>query len=51
MAIPMQAGVEHLPAHVTSSYTRLVELGLIGKEELPLLAGWQDDFARIARSR
>jgi hypothetical protein len=49
-AIPMQGGTDHLPAHVTSCYTRLVELGLIGKEELPLLAAWQDDFARIARS-
>ena len=47
LAIPMEAGAQHL----ASSYAKLVELGLIGKEELPLLAAWQDDFARIMRAR
>jgi hypothetical protein len=51
LAIPMAPGVEHLPAHVAASYARLVELKLIGAEELPLLAAWQDDFARIAAAR
>jgi hypothetical protein len=51
LAIPMEPGVEHLAKHVASSYAKLVELGLIGKEELPLLAAWQDDFARITGAR
>ena len=51
LAIPMQAGVEHLAAHVASSYARLVDLELIGEKELPLLSAWQDDFARISRAR
>jgi STELLO glycosyltransferases len=47
--LPMKAGEEHLAENVARSYARLVELELIGELELPLLAAWQEDLAKIVK--
>jgi hypothetical protein len=51
LSIEMKPGTEHLAANVAASYAALVEMKLIGAEELPLLAAWQDDYARILRDK
>ena len=44
-ALPIQAGVENIPANMRLCYRRLCELKLIGEKELPLLDAWLADLA------
>lgn len=44
-ALPIQAGVENIPANLRLCYQRLCELKLIGEKELPLLEAWLADLA------
>ena len=39
------AGVERLGESLLACYERLVEMSLVGREELPLLAAWLEDLA------
>ena len=49
-ALKLAPGVERLGEGLMACYERLVEMSLVGREELPLLAAWLDDLAR-ARGR
>ena len=42
--LSLQAGVRHLGANLRVCYAALVELGVVGSEELPLIDAWNQDF-------
>jgi STELLO glycosyltransferases len=44
-ALPLKEGVENLSSNLLSCYRALVELAVIGKEELPLVEAWIADMA------
>lgn len=50
-ALKLAPGVERLGANLVACYEKLVEMSLVGREELPLLATWLEDLdaARAAR--
>jgi hypothetical protein len=45
-SLTLAPGVERLGEGLMACYERLVEMSLVGREELPLLAAWLDDLAR-----
>jgi hypothetical protein len=45
-ALRLAPGVERLGENLLACYERLVEMSLVGREELPLLAAWLEDLAR-----
>jgi hypothetical protein len=47
--LTLQPGADRLGESLMACYEKLVEMSLVGREELPLLAAWLDDLAR-ARS-
>jgi hypothetical protein len=44
-SIPLQAGVNHIPANLRLCYEALVNLGVIGALEIPLVDAWIADLA------
>jgi hypothetical protein len=48
-ALSLAPGVGHLGENLLKCYERLVEMSLVGREELPLLAAWLEDLARARR--
>lgn len=46
-ALSLKGGVEHMPDDILSCYERLIELDLVGKEELSLLRLWLADIERL----
>jgi hypothetical protein len=44
-ALKLAPGVERLGENLLACYERLVEMSLVGREELPLLAAWLEDLA------
>jgi hypothetical protein len=48
-ALNLAPGVERLGENLLACYEKLVEMSLVGREELPLLAAWLEDLA-AARS-
>jgi hypothetical protein len=44
-ALKLKPGVEHLGDNLLACYERLVEMSLVGREELPLLEAWLGDLA------
>jgi hypothetical protein len=48
-ALPLKAGIPQLGENLRTCYQRLVEMSLIGEQELPLLDAWLEDLA-AARS-
>lgn len=49
-ALKLARGVERLGENLLACYERLVEMSLVGREELPLLQSWLEDLAE-ARGR
>ncbi len=45
--LPLLAGADNLGSNLRRCYEKLVEMGLVGKEELPLLDCWLDDLVSI----
>ena len=45
-SLSLPSGVERMGEALTACYERLVEMSLVGREELPLLAAWLEDLAR-----
>ncbi|GAB5434714.1 MAG: hypothetical protein EpisKO_40840 [Epibacterium sp.] len=43
----MKAGAEHIPENLRIAYGLLVEEGLVGAEELPLLENWIEDLHQL----
>jgi hypothetical protein len=43
-ALKLAPGVERLGENLLACYERLVEMSLVGREELPLLAAWLEDL-------
>ena len=43
--LKLSPGVERLGENLMACYERLVEMSLVGREELPLLAAWLEDLA------
>jgi hypothetical protein len=50
-ALRLPAGPEHTGANVQACYEELVRMGLVGPEELPLLAAWIDDLKGAGREK
>ena len=44
-ALDLAPGVERLGENLLACYEKLVEMSLVGREELPLLAAWLEDLA------
>jgi hypothetical protein len=44
-SLKLAPGVERLGENLLTCYERLVEMSLVGREELPLLAAWLEDLA------
>jgi STELLO glycosyltransferases len=49
--LPLAPGLDRIPDNLRSCYKTLVELELIGPEELPLLDAWLDDLMAVASQR
>jgi hypothetical protein len=45
--LDVRPGVERLGENLLVCYERLVGMGLVGREELPLLAAWLEDLERL----
>jgi hypothetical protein len=45
-ALKLAPGVERLGENLLTCYECLVEMSLVGREELPLLSAWLEDLAR-----
>jgi hypothetical protein len=43
----LKSGTRHMPDNVMRCYSTLVDMGLVGKEELSLLACWYDDLSKL----
>jgi len=43
-AVPVDAGVHNIPAALRACYAALAEAEFVGREELPLLDAWLEDF-------
>ncbi len=46
-AVDVAPGVQHIPENLRRCYRALVELGVVGAEELPLLEAWLHDLTHI----
>jgi hypothetical protein len=46
-ALRLAPGVERMGENLLVCYERLVEMSLVGREELPLLAAWLEDLAEV----
>lgn len=46
-ALPLRPGVEHIGANMLACYKEFIAMGLVGKEELPLIEAWQKDLAAL----
>jgi hypothetical protein len=49
--IKLASGVERMGENLLACYERLVEMSLVGREELPLLAAWLEDLAAARAAR
>jgi len=49
--LKLAPGVERLGENLLACYARLVEMSLVGREELPLLAAWLEDLAAARAAR
>lgn len=47
--LDLKSGLAHIPANLNRCYEKLVELKLVGPEELELLNAWLADFVRVLR--
>lgn len=50
-SLPLTAGIAQIPANLRECYEALVGIGVVGKEELPLLDAWLADIAAIPAAR
>lgn len=48
--LDLRPGVEHLGANLLACYEELTGMGLVGREELPLLAAWLEDLKQLGGS-
>lgn len=46
-ALELEPGVAHMPDNLRRCCQQLVELQLVGAEELPLVDAWLHDYARV----
>ncbi|MEO1390548.1 MAG: STELLO glycosyltransferase family protein [Cyanobacteria bacterium J06634_6] len=44
-SLPLEPGVKNIPANMISCYEALVELDVVGKEEIELLKAWLEDLS------
>jgi len=49
-ALSLKPGVDNLGENIRVCYESLVELGVVGKEELPLIDAWNQDFLNLSKS-
>ena len=45
--LPLKTGVEHIFENLIRCYQALVDLAVIGKEEMPLVRAWIKDLTAI----
>lgn len=48
-SLELRSGTENIGPNMQRCYEKLVEMELVGKQELKLLRAWQDDLRRIER--
>jgi hypothetical protein len=46
-ALELSSGAENIPEAMRTIYGRLVEMGLVGPGELPLLDAWLEDLRAL----
>ncbi len=48
--LTLKAGVQHIPDNLRACYEALVEMAVVGKQELPLLEAWLLDLQQVSTS-
>jgi len=51
LALPLKGGEDHFLHDMEQCYFALIEMGMIGKEEIALLAAWRRDIEDIMRKK
>ena len=51
MELSLSDGIENIPTNMTKCYQKLVDLGLVGKEEMGLLVSWLNDISNCIESK
>jgi hypothetical protein len=47
--LPLKPGIKNIPENLTKCYTALIDLSVVGTEEMILLEAWLDDFSMLTR--
>jgi hypothetical protein len=50
-ALDLAPGLDKIPDHMRRCYKSMVDLGVVGTEELPLLDAWLADLATISTTK
>lgn len=48
MTLDLEPGLEHIPGNMRVCYRNLIEMGLVGEEEMGLLEAWLGDLAALS---
>lgn len=48
MTLDLESGLEHIPGNMRICYRNLIEMGLVGEEEMGLLEAWLGDLAALS---
>lgn len=50
-ALNLKAGKEHIYDNLVTCYQTLIDIGVIGKEEMPLLKAWINDISKLLQEK